>query len=64
MYAAMAEATPSKRTTAGNVAWRRPLCRASALSQTRDAEEAMNPGTSSPLNRLPVRTDGDMIAVL
>jgi hypothetical protein len=49
---------------AGNVAWRRPLCGANALRQTRDAEHEMNPGTSSPLNRLPVRSEADMIAVL
>jgi hypothetical protein len=33
------------------------------LSQTRDADDAMNPGTSSPLNGLPVRSEVDMIVV-
>jgi hypothetical protein len=59
----MAVTTSSTGGFAGNVEWRRPLCRARTVGQTRNAKGEMNPGTSSPLNGLPVRSEGAMIAV-
>lgn len=37
--------------------------RAISISHTRVAIDESNPGTSSPLNVLPVRSEGDMIAL-
>jgi len=64
MYAAMAEATPSKELPRGTSRGDGHCAEPARSARPATPREAMNPGTSSPLNRLPVRSEGDMIAVL